>query len=162
MVSLFYAFKKEIKHGVKLYDSLFDAYIRSELLIKNSKRHIVHNLYFRRSIKSIRKAAESFTKHSRGDLYAKDVLLGTFLRFERLSGAGSASTGGSTSGALHSGRVGEKALRDAASALKVTNLSETDFSDLMVWFDTDGSGRLDYNELSRQLFGDDVLTRHDI
>jgi len=43
-------------------------------------------------------------------------------------------------------------------ALRVT-LQNTEVSELMVWFDTNGSVSFDYNEFCKQLFGADVLTR---
>ena len=38
-------------------------------------------------------------------------------------------------------------------------LKEHDLQTFITWFDTNGSDCLDYNELVRELFGDDILTR---
>lgn len=52
-------------------------------------------------------------------------------------------------------------LSDLNKVLKVLNIkaSEDDVKSMLIWFDTNGSSQFDYNELSRQLYGDDVMTR---
>jgi hypothetical protein len=38
-------------------------------------------------------------------------------------------------------------------------LNDKDLHSLIVWFDTNGSKCLDYNQLTSQLYGDDVMTK---
>jgi hypothetical protein len=56
------------------------------------------------------------------------------------------------------GSSGALLLAVAAKELGVP-LKDNEVSDLLLWFDTNASGLLDYNEFTRQLFGDDIQTR---
>jgi hypothetical protein len=52
-------------------------------------------------------------------------------------------------------------LKNLNKVLKTLNIrsSPEDVNNMLVWFDTNGSQQFDYNELARQLYGDDVMTR---
>lgn len=86
--------------------------------------------------KVLRYADQSF-----GAVQPRDVLYGSFLRFDPAA----------------TGKVGLMELKAVAATLKV-NLSESSLEDLLSWFDSDGSKSMDYLEFVRQLFGDDVAT----
>jgi Ca2+-binding EF-hand superfamily protein len=88
----------------------------------------------------LKHSAEKFTKKSKGCLEAKDVLHGTFLRFD----------------AEKRGRVTVEIFRRVTDELRA-NIDSTSLNDACKWFDTDGSNQVDYNELTRQMFGADVI-----
>jgi len=95
-----------------------------------------------RGIERFKMAADAYARKSGGRVEPRDVLYGTFLRFDP----------------QHRGRADETALRAVATELGV-RLKEHDLQTFLTWFDTNGSDCLDYNELVRQVYGDDVLTR---
>ena len=95
-----------------------------------------------RGIERFRMAALAYSRKSQGKVEPRDVLHGTFLRFD----------------AQQCGRINEKGVRDVCSELGI-RLKEHDLQTFITWFDTNGSDCLDYNELVRELFGDDVLTK---
>ena len=93
-------------------------------------------------INKFRKAGSAYTMKSKGRLEARDVIHGTFLRFD----------------ADRTGRVDGSGLRSVASELRIGELSANDLALTLRWFDTNGSHMLDYNALIRQIFGADVTT----
>lgn len=98
------------------------------------------------AIRCLGMAVQIYNLKSKGNVEAKDVLMGTFIRFD--------SSG--------SGRITIEELKQVFRALQVNKVSSTDFIALMSWFDTNGSGRLDYHELNTQLNGehsDDLFSR---
>jgi Ca2+-binding EF-hand superfamily protein len=94
---------------------------------------------FNRKIKT---AIDIFVKKSKGSLDPRDVLHGTFLRFD----------------SSHTGRISKEDFVQVAKELGVT-VSSSDAGVVIQWFDTNGLGSLDYNELTRQLYGDDQFNR---
>ena len=94
------------------------------------------------SIRNFRTSVEAFSRKSAGVLEPRDVLHGTFLRFDR----------------QRSGRLEFDNVQNVARELNV-RISDNDLSALVVWFDTNGSSQLDYNSFTRQLFGDDISTK---
>jgi Ca2+-binding EF-hand superfamily protein len=94
------------------------------------------------AIRKFRRAAEVYTKKSENGIEAKDLLHGTFLRFD----------------STRSGRMSSDDLLKVARELKM-NISDEEAVKMCNWFDSNGSGKLEYTLLVRQLFGDDVLTR---
>jgi Ca2+-binding EF-hand superfamily protein len=93
-------------------------------------------------IAKFRKVGEAFTAKSKGRLEARDVMHGTFLRFDT----------------QRTGRVDSEGLRVVARELQVGDVSGGDITVAIRWFDTNGSQTLDYNALIRQIFGADVTT----
>lgn len=93
-------------------------------------------------IAKFRKAGDSYTAKSKGRLEARDVLHGTFLRFD---------TG-------RTGHIGMDGMKAVARELGVTDVSSADLMVALKWFDTDGSQTLDYNSFVRQMFGADITT----
>jgi Ca2+-binding EF-hand superfamily protein len=89
-----------------------------------------------------RKAAEAYARKSGGYVEPRDVLHGTFVRFDTRA----------------DGRVDTRTLRMVCDTLGV-RINDRDMKVMIAWFDTDGTERLDYNELTRQLFGEDIATR---
>ena len=98
------------------------------------------------SLRKISRAAQLYTKKSKGVVDAKDVILGTFMRFDP----------------TNSGRVSLKDVAQSINILQVKGLSNRDIEALVTWFDTNGSHKLDYHELIKQLYGsyDDFLGGH--
>lgn len=93
-------------------------------------------------IRKIKNAGEIFVRKSKGTLEARDIIHGTFLRFD----------------AGQSGRIDSNSFTQASKDLGVT-VKPADVDVIITWFDTSGGHLLDYNEFTRQLFGDDVLTK---
>ena len=89
-----------------------------------------------------KRAGDAYTSKSKGRLEARDVLHGTFLRFD----------------ASRSGRVEMDAVKAVARELKVADVSSADLMVALKWFDTNGSQTLDYNSFIRQIYGADVTT----
>jgi Ca2+-binding EF-hand superfamily protein len=94
------------------------------------------------NLKRFRQCVYAYSKKSGGILQPRDVLHGTFLRFDPRS----------------TGKVDLSGLTDASKELLVT-LTSSELNDLVTWFDTDGSRRMDYNAFTAQLFGEDIMTR---
>lgn len=93
-------------------------------------------------VKRILTAVNPFGRRSQGVLNPRDVLHGTFLRFD----------GSKT------GRLSVSEVRLALAELRVS-ANEEDVVALVNWYDTNGSRRLDYAELTKQMFGADPLLR---
>lgn len=93
-------------------------------------------------VKRIRSAVNPFGRKSKGVLNPRDVLHGTFLRFD----------------ASRTGRLTVGEVQLALAELHVS-ASEEDVTALVNWYDTNGNRRLDYAELTRQIFGDDPFLR---
>lgn len=95
------------------------------------------------NIRKIRDAAEVYARASKGEVEPRDVLMGTFLRFDK----------------THSGvRISSEDLNAVFRELRV-RIPQDQINSLITWFDTNASRRLDYAMLIRQLFGEDVLTK---
>lgn len=90
----------------------------------------------------IRTAAEAYAYKSKGQVNPRDILHGTFLRFD------TEKTGHMTSSKI----------KEVFQELRL-RLCEEDLRQLVVWFDSNGSGTLDCNALVRQIFGDDITLR---
>lgn len=89
-----------------------------------------------------KRCVEVYSRKSGGVLSPRDLLHGTFLRFDPRG----------------TGRQGKDGVVAASRELGVT-LTDTEIEDLVTWFDTDGSRKMDYNAFVAQLYGDDVMTR---
>jgi Ca2+-binding EF-hand superfamily protein len=93
-------------------------------------------------IRKFRRAAEVFSQKSDNSIDAGDLLHGTFMRFDP----------------KQSGRLALPQFKQVCKEVKVS-LDDTNAQKFLNWFDSDGSGRIDYAALTKQLFGDDVLCR---
>ena len=98
--------------------------------------------FIKKIINAFRSSAEAYTRKSGGLLEARDLMHGTFIRFD----------------GRRDGKLNKSAFSAAAEEVRVP-LRDTEISHLMQWFDTDGTGKLDYNALIRQMYGEDVLTK---
>lgn len=92
-------------------------------------------------LNKIKKACDSFTKKSKGTLQGRDVLHGTFVRFD----------------SDKTGRVSADVFSRVLDELRV-NVDSASTQETLKWFDTDGTNHVDYNALTRQVFGADVTT----
>jgi Ca2+-binding EF-hand superfamily protein len=92
-------------------------------------------------LRKIRKACDNFTKKSKGALQGRDVLHGTFVRFDPAK----------------CGRVSEETFICVLDELRVS-VDTASIQETLKWFDTDGTSQVDYNSLTRQIFGADVTT----
>jgi Ca2+-binding EF-hand superfamily protein len=100
-----------------------------------------------RLMNALKKAINVFVKKSKGQLSGRDLLHGTFLRFD----------------GARSGRIGRDALIRLLTEFKIPAqfMDDTSVNETVKWFDTNGSDLLDYNDMTRQMFGTvvgDVLT----
>ena len=93
-------------------------------------------------IRQFRRAAEVFSQKSDNSIEAGDLLHGTFLRYDP----------------RQTGRIALPAFKQVCKEVKVS-LSDASAEKFLNWFDSDGSGQIDYAALTKQLFGEDVLTR---
>ena len=96
----------------------------------------------RKLIKIIFLATEAYSRKSKGLLNPRDVLHGTCLRYDKDK----------------SGRLSYEDLQGVMRDLSCS-ISSSELRTLLLWFDTNGSSKFDYNELTRHLFGDDIMTR---
>jgi Ca2+-binding EF-hand superfamily protein len=94
------------------------------------------------TIRKLRRAAEVYSRKSDGSIEPRDLLNGTFLRFD----------------SSRAGRVTTDELLRVTQEIK-TPLSREEAHQLVEWFDNNGTETMDYSMLISQLFGEDVLTR---
>lgn len=92
-------------------------------------------------LERVKAAADQFAMKSRGRVEPKDILLGSFLRYDP--------------DAL--GRVSAIDSREVLKQVQVKGLTDDDVVALVRWFDTNGSNMLDFHCLVKELYGDDVL-----
>lgn len=97
-------------------------------------------------IKKFRHAIETFSRHSKGEVEAKDIMYGTFLRVDKSQNQG------------HTGRINKESFMKVLRILKLS-FTDKETDDMMIWFDSNGSSSMDYNEFTRQLYGTDILLR---
>ena len=95
-----------------------------------------------KGIERFRKAAMAYSRKSAGLIEPKDILHGTCLRFDK----------------NQQGRLDMVGVQGVCAELGV-RLDDHDIHSLLNWFDTNGASYLDYNELTKQIFGDDVMTK---
>lgn len=93
-------------------------------------------------IRKFRRAAEVYSRKSDGSIEPKDLLHGTFIRFD----------------SSRTGKISLADLKRVSSEIKVS-MSDDEAARLVSWFDSNGSGKMDFAMLTKQLFGDDVLCR---
>ena len=96
------------------------------------------------NIRRFKRCVETYARKSQYALSARDLLHGSFLRFD---------------GSGH-GRVDSNGLEAVAQELGVT-MTQKEIHEMVLWFDTNGSRELDYNAMTNQMFGSqDIMTRH--
>ena len=83
------------------------------------------------------RVVDAYSRKTHGHVESRDVLLGSFMRYDHSS----------------SGRVKKEHVRKVCDILRIRGISDRDLSELVLWFDTNGSSTLDYHELARQIFG---------
>eukprot|EP01038_Epipyxis_sp_PR26KG_P009460 gene9460-12745_t len=105
-------------------------------------------------LSKIKSAIDSFVKKSKNVLSGREILHGTCIRFDPTK----------------CGRLDLTGFRQVIAVLKVKQIDLSQVDDLtgginndllavMKWFDTNGSNLLDYNAMTRQLYGvDEVIT----
>jgi Ca2+-binding EF-hand superfamily protein len=93
-------------------------------------------------IRKIRRAAEVYSRKSDGSIEPRDLLHGTLLRFD----------------SSRSGKISIDDLSLAVAELRIP-LSRDEVRQLVLWFDSNGSERMNYSMLVSQLYGEDILTR---
>mmetsp|Transcript_11281 Transcript_11281/g.25089 ORF Transcript_11281/g.25089 Transcript_11281/m.25089 type:complete len:666 (-) Transcript_11281:152-2149(-) len=93
-------------------------------------------------LERFKNAVNKFARKSKGSLQARDIMHGTFLRFDP----------------SRTGHVTLEAIKSVARELGVSGLSSSDMGVMLKWFDTNGSQTLNYNQLTEQIFGRDVIT----
>jgi Ca2+-binding EF-hand superfamily protein len=94
-----------------------------------------------RLLSKLKKVLDGFVRKSKGKLDGRDVLHGTFVRFDEQK----------------QGRVSVETFQRVLEELKVS-YDETTTAAACKWFDSNGSRLLDYNSLTKQLYGNDVCT----
>jgi Ca2+-binding EF-hand superfamily protein len=93
-------------------------------------------------IQQFKKACDLYVSKSKGRLEARDLMHGTFLRFDPTK----------------SGFVNIEGFKAVVRELKVSGITVPDMIVSAKWFDTNGSQDLDYNSMIRQMYGSDVTT----
>jgi Ca2+-binding EF-hand superfamily protein len=93
-------------------------------------------------IAKFRASIDAFVRKSKGHLLPKDLLHGTFLRFDP----------------NRTGRLNVDDVSKVCHELRVSIPDKNELQSLVTWFDTDGSRSLDYNAFVRELYGDDITT----
>jgi Ca2+-binding EF-hand superfamily protein len=93
-------------------------------------------------IQKIRRAAEVFSRKSDGSIEPRDLLHGTLIRFD----------------SSRSGRISAEDLSLAMTELRIP-LSREEVKQLVLWFDNNGSEKMNTSMLVSQLYGTDLLTR---
>jgi hypothetical protein len=95
-----------------------------------------------KSIRKLKAIADLYIIKSKGMLSGRDLLHGTMVRYD----------------SEVTGRLDLRQLTKACHALKC-QISESDLIALVNWFDTNGTQMFDYNEFTRQLYGEDMGTK---
>jgi len=93
-------------------------------------------------IRQFRRASEVYSQKSDNSIEPGDLLHGTFLRFDT----------------SRSGKISLPDFKRVCKEVKV-DMTETNAIKFVNWFDSDGSGKMDFALLTKQLFGEDVLSR---
>ena len=94
------------------------------------------------NLRRYKQCVNAYARKSGGALQPRDLLHGTFLRFD----------------AKGHGRVSAAAVTQASQELGV-RMTDKEVADLVIWFDTNGTRQLDYNAFTAQMFGEDVMTK---
>ena len=111
---------------------------KSESATARAPKHV------KESIKKFHKCLYTYARHSNCEVDPKDVMYGTFLRVDKAQNK------------AHTGRVDEAGFRKVLRVFKL-DMTNKEINDLMVWFDSNGTRTMDYNEFATQLFGKDIL-----
>lgn len=93
-----------------------------------------------RYLQYLKKKLVRYSTLSQGAVQPRDVLLGSFIKYDTTD----------------CGRLDLTTFRKVSVNLQL-KLSDKTLCAIIDWFDTNGSGRVDYRALLKQLFGDDAL-----
>lgn len=94
------------------------------------------------ALRKLKGATEAYARKSKGALQPRDILHGTFLRFDD----------------ARLGRVGLAGFQSVVDELGL-RLTAEDLTVMVRWFDSDASHLLDYNDLTTELFGEDGFSK---
>jgi Ca2+-binding EF-hand superfamily protein len=94
-----------------------------------------------KTIRMLKTSCEVFARKSGYKLNPRDLLYGTCLRFDLEK----------------CGRLPPFSVMNVIRELNINNLKQDDVNSLVEWFDTNATHSLDYNALTRQLYGDDIM-----
>ena len=98
-------------------------------------------------VQKIKSSVDLFAKKSKGCVNPKDVLLGTFIRFDN-------------AGRQRSGKCSDQGLKSAFSSLKINNITDEEIGILLTYYDSDASQLFDYNSFIEQVFrSSDITTK---
>ena len=89
----------------------------------------------------LQNAAENLARQAKNVVTARDVLHGTFVRFD----------------SSREGFIDPQNFKIVVRELRA-KVNDTDLMSTVKWFDTSGKGHLDYNSLTVQIYGDDICT----
>jgi hypothetical protein len=98
--------------------------------------------HLQKIIDKYNKAVMAYAWKSKGSVQPRDVLHGSFLKYDYNS----------------CGRVTIDDFNRVSAELGI-RLKDSDVALMVRWFDTDATQTVDYNEFTRQLFGEDIQTR---
>ena len=94
------------------------------------------------NLRRYKQCVNAYSRKSGGVLQPRDLLHGTFLRFDHQG----------------HGRLDASGVMAASKELGV-RMTDKEVMDLVTWFDTDGTRQMDYNAFTAQMFGDDIMTK---
>jgi len=94
-----------------------------------------------KTLDRLKRSCEALVRQSKGVLQGRDLLHGTFVRFDNTK----------------CGQIDAASFKMAVADLRC-KCPDSDLMATMKWFDTNGSLMLDYNALCRQMFGEDIST----
>ncbi len=95
------------------------------------------------NVRRFKHCVETYARKSQNVLSARDLLHGSFLRFDKKA----------------SGRCSVSVLTKVCNELGI-GMTHKELNDMILWFDTDGTRQLDYNAFTDQVFGSqDIMTR---
>lgn len=115
----------------------------SHVSSSSNSNHRVEPLSVSKGLERFKNACLAYSRKSQGLVQPRDLLYGSCLRYDKYL----------------IGRIDYSNMISICEELGV-RLQEKDMQIFIRWFDTNGTNFLDYNELTRQIFGDDILTKY--
>lgn len=94
-----------------------------------------------KALQKLKRACDNLVRQAKGAIQSRDILHGTFVRFD----------------ASQTGHIEASAFKAVIAEIRAT-ISDTDIMATLTWFDSTGSNVLDYNNLVRQVYGEDIST----
>eukprot|EP01035_Chromulina_nebulosa_P023320 gene23320-30227_t len=124
----------------KLYDKHNTEEMHYDFLIEEIMNEQAN--FIMDSVLVLKNAVDAFVRKSKGLLNAKDMMHGTFLRFDTAK----------------SGFIDAGAFKSATKELRANSVTDAELHSTLKWFDPNGTQLLDYSALTRQVYGDDITT----